>query len=516
MKWSKTARALIGAGLCGAGLVLALPVPFQSHTFRIGAGGCRLVTDIVEPKGQEVGDKPRGYVVLFHGLSANKRIMSYVTEGFALQGLRVFVPDLPGHGRSDGPFSFERADQCSENLLRELVARGLVDPERTILAGHSMGGAIALRVASREPVAGVVAISPAPMRPIPGIPPETIPFHDFEKLPAHSLVMNGSWEPGNTNRAVEELVPSGDATSEYLVIPRATHVSILFDGRAMTEAQNWAANVLHIERRQGLPSHRSIAGVLLGLAGILTLTGPFLREILENKKQAAPPTESTAAISKRRVFLEFAIIAFGAVGLLHYWIPLRALRLFEGDYLASLLLVVGVVLLALNWNSLGTAFGATGTDSQDSRPRYVSILVAGFAALLLYALFGAWCELSFMEAWPTAARMARFAPFLAAVLPAHVAEEMLLGPANPNRRLLRLVTALGLRLVVWIAIVAGIFFLHSGEILPVVLVPSFALFCLAQRWGMDVVREVTASAAAAALFGAILLVGFCLVVFPTT
>jgi len=47
-------------------------------------------------------------------------------------------------------------------------------------------------------------------------------------------------------------------------------------------------------------------------------------------------------------------------------------------------------------------------------------------------------------------------------------------------------------------------------------VPAFALFCLGQRWGMDVVREVTASAAAAALFGAILLAGFCLVVFPTT
>ena len=516
MKRSRTVRALVGAGLCGLGLWLALPVPYQLHTFRIDAGGCRLVTDIVEPNGQASGSTPQGYVVLLHGLSANKRIMSYVTEGFASQGLRVFVPDLPGHGRSDGPFSFERADQCSENLLGELVARGLVDPERTILAGHSMGGAIALRVGSREPVAGVVAISPAPMRPIPGLPPETMPFHDFGRIPAHSLAMYGSWEPGNISKAAKELVPSADATSEYLLIPRATHVSILFDGEAMSAAQNWAASVLHIEGRQGLPSHRSIAGFLLGLAGILTLTGPFLREILENKKQARPLTENATGIAKPRAVLELAITAFGAVGLLHYWVPLRALRLFEGDYLASLLLVVGVVLLALNWNSLRTMSGAIGTDSQLSRPRYVSILAAGFAALLLYALFGAWCELSFMEAWPTAARMVRFLPVLVAVLPAHLAEELLLGPANPSRKFTRLATALALRLVVWIAIVAGIFLLHSGEILPVVLVPSFALFCLGQRWGMDVVREVTASAAAAALFGAILLAGFCLVVFPTT
>jgi hypothetical protein len=80
----------------------------------------------------------------------------------------------------------------------------------------------------------------------------------------------------------------------------------------------------------------------------------------------------------------------------------------------------------------------------------------------------------------------------------------------------RLLNALLLRAVAWGAILAGIFILHSGEILLVLLAPYFAIFCVLQIWGMKVVREVTASAAAAALFGAILLAGFCLVVFPTT
>src|SRR5580698_11674237 len=117
MKANKTLRAVVGAGLCVVGLLLAIAVPYQSHTFRIDAGGCRLVTDIVEPTTQPVGDKPQGYVVLLHGLSANKRIMSYLTAGFAAQGLRVFVPDLPGHGRSTGPFSYDRSEECSANLL---------------------------------------------------------------------------------------------------------------------------------------------------------------------------------------------------------------------------------------------------------------------------------------------------------------------------------------------------------------------------------------------------------------
>ncbi len=517
MKWNKKLPALAGAGLCGAGLWLALGVPYQSHTFRIDAGGCRLVTDIVEPTGQPAEVTPEGYVVLLHGLSANKRIMSYITAGFAARGLRVFVPDLPGHGRTDGPFSYERSEQCSENLVRELTARGLLDPERTILAGHSLGGAIALRVASHVPVAGVIAVSPAPMRPIQGISPEMMPFHEFGALPAHSLIMSASSEPETIRNAMRHLLPApGDATSEYVVIPHSTHVGILFSQQAMTTAQDWAAGVLHLESLGTLPSRRGLLGFFAGFAGILLLAGPFLRETLQSKKQAMPPTENVAAVPRGRAFLEITVVALGTVGLLSYWNPLRAVHLFEGDYLASFLLVLGVVLLILHWSSLRNPLATITNDSQPGRPVSFILLAAAFAALLLHLLVTAWIDLSFSEAWLTAARWARFAPLFLAMLPYHAAEELLLGPAPPGKRMRRLITALLLRLTAWAAIVAGIFVLHSGEVLLVLLAPSFGLFCVLQRWGMSVVREVTASPIATTVFGAILLAGFCLVVFPTT
>ena len=518
MKNSKLIRAVTGAGLCGVGLWLALTVPYHAHTFRINAGGCRLVTDIVEPSGGvPAGGMPRGYVVLLHGLSANKRIMSYIATGFASQGLRVFVPDLPGHGRTDGPFSYARSEQCSENLVRELIARGLLDPERTILAGHSLGGADALRVASHIPVAGVIAISPAPMRPIAGLPPETIPFHGFGTLPPHSLVMSAAWEAGRIRNAAKDLVPiPGDGTSIYVVIPRSTHVSILFDGHAMSAAQQWAAEVLHLEKQPTLPSHRGVLGFFAGFAGILLLAGPFLRETLQSKNQGTSPAEATVVVAKGRTFFEYAIIALGTVGLLSYWNPLRVLHLFEGDYFASFLLVLGAVLLALHGNSLRDLFASGAGSAAAARPLYIILLVTAFTAFLLYLLITSWIDLTFSEAWLTAARWARFAPFFLAVLPYHAAEELLLGPASSGKGPQRLFAALFLRLIALGAIVAGIFVLHSGEVLLVLLAPYFGLFCLLQRWGMNVVREVTASAAAAALFGAILLSGLCLVVFPTT
>jgi len=513
MKANKTLRAVVGAGLCGLGLWLALAVPYQPHTFRIDAGGCQLMTDIVEPP----GGTPQGYVVLLHGLSANKRIMSYIAAGFASQGLRVFVPDLPGHGRTNGPFSYERSEQCSENLVRELVARGLLDPERAILAGHSLGGAVALRVASHVPVAGVIAISPAPMRPIGEMSPEMMPFHDFGALPAHSLVMSAAWESARIRGGARDLVLTpGNGTSEYIVIPRSTHVSILFDGTAMSDAQHWATRVLHLESQPTLPTHRGPLGFLAGFAGILLLAGPFLRETLQSKKQSTPIVETVVAAAKGRAFIELAIISLGAVGLLSYRNPLRVLHLFEGDYLGSFLLVLGVVLLVLHWNSLRGLFSTGTSDSQSVRPLYVTLLAAAFAAFLLHFLVTAWIDLTFSEAWITGARWARFTPFFIAMLPYHIAEEFLLGPAVPGKGSRRLFTALLLRLTAWGAIIAGIFVLHSGEVLLVLLAPSFGLFCVLQRWGMNVVREVTASPAASALFGAILLAGFCLVVFPTT
>jgi hypothetical protein len=75
---------------------------------------------------------------------------------------------------------------------------------------------------------------------------------------------------------------------------------------------------------------------------------------------------------------------------------------------------------------------------------------------------------------------------------------------------------MALRLIAFLVLVFGIFVLHSGAILIILLAVYLALFSLFQRLGMDVVHHQTGSAIAAAVFGAILLAGFCLVIFPVT
>jgi alpha-beta hydrolase superfamily lysophospholipase len=502
MKSVSAYRAIAGVLLCAAGAWLALPAPYHEQVYFINAGGCRLATTILEKSGAPT----QGSVILFHGISANKKIMSYLAQGFAEQGLRVFAPDFPGHGRSPGPFSPARAEQCGEALVRELLSRVAIAPDRTILVGHSMGGAIAVRIASRVPVAGLITISPAPMRATHGVSPEKLLFRDPPQLLPHSLVIVGSLELESMRRNAADLAASrNDGTTKYLEIPGATHVSVLFSSSAMRAAQLWSVQILQLPPTLALPSHRPLVGALAGFAGLLLIAGPFLREAMgEPSREDLPATGANIGVV--RLFLEFGVVSILVVLLLGMWVPLKALGLFQGDYLASFLLILGLALAAMHWSALRLPFSRS--------PR--RMISAAFAGLVLLLLTTAWFDLTFYEAWLTPMKWARFPFLLAVLLPYHFTEETLLGPPVAGKTWRRIGLALSLRLITWSALMAGVLILHSGEILMGLLAAYMALFNLIQASAMHIVHKRTASAGAAALFGAILQAGFCLVIFPTS
>jgi len=209
-------------------------------------------------------------------------------------------------------------------------------------------------------------------------------------------------------------------------------------------------------------------------------------------------------------------------------VPLRFLHLFEGDYLASFFLIVGVVLAAIHFRATRRQISAVGpviaptsgqleeTKNSDGKMLALGLIAgAALAGLLLQFLVSSWFELMASSAWLSAARWLRFPLFAAAGFCFFFGLELLAGPVAARPRI-RYLFWLLLAVLAWLAMVFAVFHLRSGEILLVLLSPYFTLQFVLAGLGIQLVRKLTGSATAAAVFGAILLAGFCLALFPVT
>jgi pimeloyl-ACP methyl ester carboxylesterase len=88
-------------------------------------------------------------VVLVHGLGGRAEDWRHLAPWLTRAGFRVYMPDLPGFGRSERPadFSYSVHDQA-EIIVGFLDATGL---KQVDLAGWSMGGGIVQHVAAKHP-----------------------------------------------------------------------------------------------------------------------------------------------------------------------------------------------------------------------------------------------------------------------------------------------------------------------------------------------------------------------------
>jgi pimeloyl-ACP methyl ester carboxylesterase len=88
-------------------------------------------------------------VVLVHGLGGRGEDWLALARRLAKAGFRVYLPDLPGYGRSEKPveFSYSVPDEA-DTVVGFLDVMGL---QQVDLGGWSMGGWIAQEIASQHP-----------------------------------------------------------------------------------------------------------------------------------------------------------------------------------------------------------------------------------------------------------------------------------------------------------------------------------------------------------------------------
>lgn len=90
-------------------------------------------------------DKPS--LIFVHGGGHDHTYWSLQTRFFAHHGYSVLVPDLPGHGRSEGTAP-ENIDDYASWLWRFVDAIGV---ENAVFVGHSMGSLAVLAAAAQQP-----------------------------------------------------------------------------------------------------------------------------------------------------------------------------------------------------------------------------------------------------------------------------------------------------------------------------------------------------------------------------
>lgn len=101
-------------------------------------------------------DSGSGMPILFlHSFGHNKNLWFPQLTHFLERGFRVIAPDMPGHGESSYDPEHHGVDIMAQNYLELLDILGI---GKTVLAGISMGGYIALRMWARNSgaIAGMV------------------------------------------------------------------------------------------------------------------------------------------------------------------------------------------------------------------------------------------------------------------------------------------------------------------------------------------------------------------------
>ncbi|MFN3635903.1 MAG: alpha/beta fold hydrolase, partial [Rhizobium rhizophilum] len=110
---------------------------------------------------QPAESAPRGIVIVCHGLAEHSRRYRAFAEALAAHGYHVYAHDHRGHGETTAADAalglFARKDGYSKIIADVVAMRDLATNTNpglpVILFGHSMGGLIALNVATEHPQA---------------------------------------------------------------------------------------------------------------------------------------------------------------------------------------------------------------------------------------------------------------------------------------------------------------------------------------------------------------------------
>jgi uncharacterized protein len=177
-------------------------------------------------------------LLVFHGNGDNLTLDAPWLDLLRVSGCNVAAVDYRGYGLSEGSPSEAGLIEDGLAALRAVRGHDGVDPDRIVLLGSSIGSGVAVAVAAREPVAGVILQSPfdslrrVALRHYPFVPGFLVksPFDSLARIPSVSapiLVLHGDRDtivPIESGRALYAAVRDGRG---FQIVEGADHNDLL-------------------------------------------------------------------------------------------------------------------------------------------------------------------------------------------------------------------------------------------------------------------------------------------------
>ena len=144
---------------------------------------------------EDINNKGKNTILFVHGWPLEHNMWEYQVERLIRRGHRCIAIDLRGYGKSDRPESGYYYDIMARDIMDVLNVLNLRD---ITLVGHSMGGAICIRYASKyksERLSNLVLLGAA----------------------APAWTKQGDWEYGYTKRQVDDLIKQANSERPKMI-----------------------------------------------------------------------------------------------------------------------------------------------------------------------------------------------------------------------------------------------------------------------------------------------------------
>ncbi len=214
-------------------------------TLRTSAGDriVALFGTALDNRGQPRDDAAtRSTFLYFYGNSSNLKDSLGLFESFRRLGVNVMIPEYLGYGMSEGRAGESGCYATAEAAYCALLSRSDVDPDQIVAAGWSLGGAVAIDLASRHDLAGLVVFSTftsmAEMARLqyPWLPASWLLRHHFEshrkiaRIVAPTWIGHGSMDELIPPSMADRLAAAAGGPVTRVVVPGAGHNDVFLVG----------------------------------------------------------------------------------------------------------------------------------------------------------------------------------------------------------------------------------------------------------------------------------------------